>query len=214
MRTLSHTSVAAAEVRGYPLRRHAGTRLEGGRAFAVVSGIGRPRTWQYASTHALRGFRDGIEKAQGHGRGDERLHAAYRSARSELASACNMLIEREPPDAALLGLLVDQGILHVLVAGPGRAYLHRRGTPKRLTRGTDSGPGMLRTQAAQSSVALDSGDLILAGSISAFSARAVEQAAEILNADPEVPPPVLASVLTEPAAEAGVGAIALVIRAI
>jgi hypothetical protein len=72
--------------------------------------------------------------------------------------------------------------------------------------------GMLDGDPMHVTIAAEPGDLVLAGSASAFSASAVGRVASALQNDPNVPPAVLAALLTEPASKAGVGAVALALR--
>ena len=129
-----------------------------------------------------------------------------------LADACECLVEKQVPDVVLLALLVDAGVLHVLSAGAGRVYVQRAGTPQRLTPREDPRDGLLFAAATRSSISLEPGDLVLAGSVSAFSVRGVARLAAVLDEDAKTSPEVLVSVLTEPAALAGVGAAAIAMR--
>ena len=111
-------------------------------------------------------------------------------------------------------MLLEHGALHVVTAGAGRVYVQRAGTPKRLTPREDVREGLLEAQATQSSLPLEPGDLILAGSVSAFSIRAVARLAALLEADTTAAPAVLVDILVEPAALAGIGAAAAAIRVV
>src|SRR5690606_25241288 len=109
-------------------------------------------------------------------------------------------------------LLFDQGELHVVSAGPVRAYLHRKGKPQRLTPREEPTGGVLRSAVSHCSISLEPGDLVMLGSVSAFSMRAISQVVTVLQSDPKTSPSVIASVLTDPAGQAGVGAAAAVLR--
>ncbi len=201
------------------LSRHAAVRLEGGRSLAVSSGLGPPRLWSFSTRATLGGFTAGLDETKpstasqpGARRGIERgLYVAER-ARAFLAEACDQLVERQAPDASLVAALVSEGSLHVVSAGPGRVYLHRRGKPQRLTPRDEPTGGLLHAHVTHCSTPLEPGDLVLAGSVSAFSMRSIAQVVSVLAADPQVAPSVLASLLTDPAAQAGVGAAAVVLR--
>lgn len=208
----AHVIVAPAEVRDVPLRRHAAVRLDGGRAFALSTGVGSPRLWSYATKPALLGFGKGLDS--GHGLDpDARLNHAYQLSRAELVSACNVLIERNVPDATLFAVLLHHGGMHYIGAGAARAYLHRAGKPTRLTpRDADANKGLLRGEAFHGSAPVQPGDLVMMGSDSAFSAASVGRVANVLQEDPSAPPSIVASLLTEPARKAGVGAAAVVLR--
>ena len=211
MRTDSHQSVARARVRTGELARHQIAKLEGGRAWIVAGGLGLPRLWGYGTTHALDAYAKSLEGARGRP-ATERLDGALAASRRALVAACECLVEKQVPDVVLLALLVDAGTLHVLSAGASRVYVQRGGTPQRLTPREDPRDGLLFAEATRSSMALEPGDLILAGSVSAFSVRGVARLAAVLEEDLRASPSVLVSVLTEPAALAGVGAAAIALR--
>ena len=213
-------SISRSRVREGELTRHAAARLENGRSFAVTSGLGLPRGWSYSTSAVMWGFSAGLDETKpspsasqpGVIRGAQRaLHVADRARRS-LVDACDRLVERQAPDASLVAVLIDQGELHVVSAGPGRVYLHRAGKPQRLTPRDEVGGGLLRAHVTHCSSPLEPGDLIMAGSVSAFSMKSIAQTVSALSADPRTPPSVLANVLTEPAGQAGVGAAAIVLR--
>ncbi len=212
LRTESHISVARAHVREGELTRHSGGRWEGGRAFAIVSGLGLPRTWWIANGAVLRGLEQGLDESKVDRRGVERLVHACDRARSVLAETCDQLVEKALPDAALAAVLFDGGELHVVSAGPARVYLHRSGKPQRLTPREETPNGVLRARFSHCSATLEPGDLVMAGSASAFSMKSIAQVVSVLQQDIKTPPAVLASLLTDPADQAGAGAAAIVMR--
>lgn len=211
MRTDAHISVARADLRGGELTRHTARRYESGRCFAVSTGLGLPRTWALSIDATLEGFERGLTGSVGVAP-EERLRLAVTEARASLAHWCDHLIERLLPDATLAALLLADGHLHVMSAGPGRVYIQRAGRPKRLTGREESQGGLLRARPSVCSAPLEPGDLVLAGSATAFSMSAIAKAMSVLSAAPDTPPAVLASLLTEPATKAGVGAAAIVLR--
>lgn len=211
MRTDAHISLAKANVRKGQLSRHLARRFEGGRAFAVSSGLGLPRTWGLSTKHALDGFEHSLVDSKG-AEPSGRLQDAVSAARSAVAKACDSLVERILPDATLVGLILSEGQLHVMSVGPGRVYLQRGGTPKRLTAREEEHTGLLRARPSICSTPVEPGDLVLAGSVTAFSMSSIAKAVSVLTADPSTPPSVLGSLLTDPAAKAGVGAAAVVLR--
>ena len=212
MRTEAHISVAKADIRSGQLTRHAARRMEAGRAFAVSTGLGLPRTWSLATASALDGFERHLSESGG-APGQARLGDAVSAARSALADTCDQLVERLLPDATLVALLFDAGQLHVMSVGPGRVYVQRDGQPKRLTaRDDEEKAGLLRARPSVCSTEVSPGDLVLAGSLTAFSMSSIAKAMSVLSEDPKTQPAVLASLLTEPAAKAGVGAAAAVVR--
>jgi hypothetical protein len=213
MRAESHISTTRTTVREGEIARHHAVKLEGGKAFAVATGLGLPRTWPMATRAILKGFEEGLDASRGkgpHGVG-RALHCAER-ARVSLADECDRLVERQVPDAAFVAALLDHGELHVVSAGPIRAYLHRKGKPQRLTPREEPAGGVLRSAVSHCNLSLEPGDLVMMGSVSAFSMRAISQVVTILTADPKTSPAVIASVLTDPAGQAGVGAAAIVLR--
>lgn len=215
MRSDGHASVAPAEVRGTPLARHGIGEYDGGRAFAIVEANGWPRLWGYAVRAVMGGLAASFADLKDKRRemeGDDILLAATKAARAALVTSCNSLVERQVPDASMTAVLLHRGELHVMRVGPGRVYVHRDGQPQRLTPRDDNDAGLIDGQTTLARLALDAGDLVLAGTASAFSTRSVGRVASVLQSDPDVPPAVLASLLTDPARKAGVGAGALALR--
>ncbi len=210
MRPEAHLSVVEAEVRQRALPRHRALRLESGRAFAIAGAQGPPRLWGLVLDAALAGFERVFEET--HRAGAARLQAAVEAAQEELSRRTHALVEHTLPDAILVSLLADHDELHVMSVGASRVYLQRRGQPQRLTPREDPPEGLREGTPVRCSVALEPGDVVLAGSVSAFSVQAVAKLASVLEADPRTPPSVLATLLTEPAAKAGVGAAGLVLR--
>ncbi len=129
-----------------------------------------------------------------------------------MANRVNSLIERSIPDTTFAGVLIDQGTLHVMSAGPARVYLHRRGKAQRLTQRDEITVGVLEGKAIRTQLDLEPEDVVLLGTGSAFSSKAVTKLASVLEADARTPVSVLASLLTEPAGVAGAGAAAIVLR--
>jgi serine/threonine protein phosphatase PrpC len=211
VKTDGHISVARAEVRSGALTRHVAARYDGGSCYLVSTGLGLPRTWSIATDAVLDGFEKGLTASAADAPA-ERLKLAVNQARSSLVERCDHLVERIHPDATLVALLLAEGQLHVISAGPGRVYLQRGGRPKRLTARDDSNQGLLRARPSVCTTPIEPGDLLLAGSVTAFSMSAVAKAISVLTQDPGTTPAVLASLLTEPAAKAGVGAAAIVLR--
>lgn len=210
MRADAHISLSRAEVGAGALARHAARRLDNGRTFVVVEGIGAPRTWGLILEATLDGFARGLEGSDQ--RGAERLEDAFFEARESLAKLGETIIERVLPDAMIVAVSIDKGELHVLSAGKGRAYLHRRGRAQRLTPREDLDKGLLEAVTGRASTHLEPDDVVLVGSLSAFSTRSIEKLSSVLGADQKTAPAVLADVLTEPATRAGAGAAAIVLR--
>ncbi|MBX3248459.1 MAG: hypothetical protein KF901_14865 [Myxococcales bacterium] len=203
--------MALTEVRRATLAKHAVVRTAPGH-YAMASAGGRPRLWQYATRAALGGYQRGVASAAD-ARGTALVERGWLGAQRGLVEAVNALVERQVPDADFLAVHLDPDGLHVLSVGDVRAYLHRgRKRPKRLTPREHGEGGILEGEPARLTFAPDPGDLVLAGSASAFSAEAIGRVAAVLASDPNTPPAVLAALLTEPAEQAGVGAVALAMR--
>ncbi len=212
MRADYHISVARSDVRGGELARHVARRYESGRVYLVCSGLGWPRTWGLATRAVISGFERALSATE-NVEPAERLKQAFSEGRTALADLCDTLVERTLPDATLVAFTLVDGQLHVMGAGTGRVYLQRSGKPKRLTSREESKEGgLLRARPSVCSTAMEPGDLVLAGSVSAFSVSSIAKAVTVLTEDAQTAPGVLASLLTEPAAKAGVGAAAIVLR--
>jgi hypothetical protein len=157
VRTDAHLSVTPAEVRHAPLSRHEARRYEGGQAFAVSTGLGLPRTWAWATGHALTGFGAALEGTRGQ-EASGRLQEAVSGARAALGRACDTLVERLLPDATLVAVILSEGQLHVMSVGPGRVYLHRGARPKRLTARDEERAGLLHARPSICSTPVEPGD--------------------------------------------------------
>lgn len=211
MRADGHISIARTDVRDGELTRHVARRFDSGRAYAIATGLGMPRTWGISTGAVMEGFAHGLEETKSADAG-ERLKAAVSRARAAVAEHCDRLVERLLPDATLVALVLGEGELHVMSVGPGRVYIQRSGRPKRLTARDEESGGILRARPAVCTTPLEPGDLVLAGSVTAFSMSSIAKAMSVLDQDADTAPAVLASLLTEPAAKAGVGAAAVVLR--
>lgn len=212
MRADAYVSTARAEVGTGRLTRHAARRFDSGKSFVVSTGIGLPRTWHLTTDVVIDGFAAGL--AETRARDVETLSHAYEAARERLRKRCDQLLEKMVPDASLTAACIGATELDVVSVGPGRVYLHRGGQPQRLTPRDESETGVLRGIAAKCSVPLELGDVILIGSSTAFSVKSIAKLASVLEADPKTAPSVLASLLVEPAAQAGAGAAAIVFRVV
>ncbi|MEM9074638.1 MAG: hypothetical protein AAGE52_39450 [Myxococcota bacterium] len=210
MRADGHTSVAPATVGSGELRKYVVRRLDEGQTWAIAAASGAPRLWSYGSTAALHGFESGFADDL---RGIPRLQRAVGQARRSFLNACGALIERRMPDVAFLALALDGASIHVVCAGNVRAYVFRGRQSQRITPRVDHESGLLDGRIATASEPLNGGDLVMAGSASAFSTRAVGRVSAVLQGDPQTPPAVIANLLTDPARKAGVGAAAVVLRA-
>jgi hypothetical protein len=205
-----HLRTCTEQMRGRSVNRCASRVMDGGSLTIIACGFGLPRLWSMAATAVVDGFVHGYTTAGGKGRA--RIDTAVRIARESLTKQCETLVERLVPDVAFVAVVLDGDIAHVVNAGPARAYLHRGTEPKRLTPREESREGILRAPLAHSSVSLAPRDLLLLGTESAFSVRAIGKLSNMLapGADPD------ASAVTEallgPAVEAGVAASAAALR--
>ena len=212
MRTDAHISISKADVRMGQLTRHVAREFERGCTFAVTTGLGLPRTWGLSTDAVLAGFEKGLAETTNVSDPGQRLRSLTSSARGSLANACDNLVERVLPDATLVGLILADGFVHVMSAGPGRVYVQRDGRPKRLTAREEQRGGLLKARPAICSTPVQTGDLVLAGSVTAFSMSSIGKAIGVLVEDPHTSPAVLGNLLTEPAGRAGVGAAVIVLR--
>ena len=215
MRSVGHFSLSPETVREGAIHRDAVIRLSRDPCWVLSSAIGPPRAWPYATRAVLSGFEQSMAQSEQLPVAD-RLRRGHDDARAALRLACESLIEKEPPDATLIAVCLEPHAVQVLNVGGGRVYIQRKGQPERLTDRSafDSGApdGLVHGEATLATRELRSGDLILAGSATAFSSESVNRVATVLDSDPKVPPSVLASLMTEPARRAGQGSAALALR--
>jgi len=213
MRLEANIDVARAKLRRASVIRGTAHKLEGGKTFLVIEPVGRPRLWNLSVDAVMDGFMEGLARAS-HLRGEAKLREATGAARALLVRRCESLIERELPDVGILAMHLDGGDLHVHASGPCRAYLHRRRRTERVTsREDDESTGLLVSAASEARITLEPDDLLLAGSVTAFSSAAVSRVATVLERDPGASTAVIAQLLTEPAEQAGTGAAIIVARA-
>jgi hypothetical protein len=166
---------------------------------------------------ALGGFREGLERPSD-GRVSTRLHQGFDAAQRRVQARVDGLIERRRPDVGLLALAVEPspgsaGILHVLCLGPARAYLQRRRNMRRLSPRDDRLEGVLKAAPTWCAEALEAGDLLFGGSLTAFSEVALEELRVEFDGGQLVSPGKLVQDLNKPAANGGLGAAAFAFRA-
>lgn len=212
MRSDSYISTVRTSIREGELSRYGALRLDAGRAFAVAAGVGLPRTWAPATRAVLESFELGFHEARSGEGGAERIVACAERARLGLSDFCESLIERELPDVAFAAASIIGDELHIAASGAIRAYLHRQGKPQRLTPRDEPDGGILSNPISHCSSSLEIADLVMLGSVSAFSMQAISRVIAVLASDPRTAPSVIAALLTEPASQAGVGAAAVVMR--
>jgi hypothetical protein len=209
VRVESHVSLIKPRVRGRDLARHGSLALAAGRVIALAEAVGAPRLWGWMLSTALDGFRRTLEQLPT-AAADQRVGAAVEGAMASVNARRDGLIERFLPDATCLGLYLDGGTAYVATSGNTRVYVQRHAqVPKRITPAeATTGSG----RAIRCEHDIEPGDVVLAGSVSAFSTQAIEKVTRVLREDQAPTPQVLATLLTEPAAQTGAGALAIVLR--
>src|SRR4051812_16018688 len=151
------------------LHQHAVRLIDDGPVFLLAVALGAPRLWDYLLGGALDGFEDGYQRAHD-GRTTTRLHQGMLVAQQFARRRVENLIERRMSDVGLLALALDvapseEPVLHVLSAGPLRAYLHRPGSAlRRLGPEQPSAEPLLKTNASWSAAPVRPNDLVLAAS--------------------------------------------------
>lgn len=179
------------------------------RDFAALGAIGRPRLWAETLSVAAAAF--------------ERQTASDLTSKTfavqrQLARWAGTLLERDKPDVAVAAIRLSPSEadgriqLDLVTAGPGRVYLYRKGEPVRLSPRDEPRAGLLREKPTVAQTSLAVGDLLLMGSVSAFSVRSMAQIASTIHESPDVPMTTLVHQLVDPAKRTGVGAAAVAIR--
>jgi hypothetical protein len=195
---------------GY-LRQHEVSVLAAERTLVMATALSAPRLWGSLLDAALAGFREGLARPH-NGRASTRLHQAFDGTQKRVRTLAESLIERRVPDVGLLALTVEGNLLHVLCLGPARAYLHRRGSIRRLSPRDDRAEGVLKASPTWCAEELEEGDLVFAGSLSAFGDEALHTLRAQLESGFLVPTRKIVEDLNKPAAAAGIGAAAMAFR--
>jgi len=203
--------VQRARVGNGTLRQHDVRRLEQGRTLALAVALAPPRLWSYLVDAALDGFGDGFHRPHD-GRMSTRMHQGLRVGQQALRTRVEALIERRPPDVGLMALSLEDSVLHVLCAGPMRAYLHRQGTTRRLSAREESDQGMLKLAPSWSAEQVAPGDLVFVTSVADGQAPGLDAVRAALDEGRPLAPHDVVQQLTEPAAERGIGAVAIAYR--
>lgn len=192
------------------LRQYDARSFENGRMFALFGAMGPPKLWGYALDAAMRGFEEGLARPHD-GSMSSRLHQALDGARSRLRLRISMLIERRTADVTLVALGFDGPIVHVLCVGPGRAYVRRAKKLRRLSPREERAEGLLRATPAFCAETLLSGDVIIAGSLSACSELSLSALQEAFGKTRDLAPEQIVKLLNEQAGARGLGAGSLAI---
>lgn len=210
MRIDGHVSSTPAKVRRSALTRDASWLAPDARTLVIANGMGSPRLWSGSVSTVCAAVRRTLEA-----RADEEtrvaFETAYHEARKALREHSSGAIDQWSVDVALLIVrLLDDKIV-ALTAGPMRVYLAGTAAPKRLSP-READKGILEGSSNVSEATIARGDIVLAGSEDAFSVRGVARLGKVIGDNPKTRAQVLASLLTEPARDAGVAAVAAAIR--
>jgi hypothetical protein len=211
-----HVSITKARIREGLLRQHAIQIFPAGEPGAsetivLATALSAPRLWGFMLDAALAGFAEGLGRPSD-GRASTRLHQAFDGAQRRVRARAEGLIERRPPDVGLLALGLDGKILHVLCLGPARAYLQRRRSIRRLSPRDDRAEGVLKAAPTWCAEETEPGDLLMAGSLTAFSEQALAPLRTQMESGFALPPRKIVEDLNKPAAAQGLGAAAFAFR--
>lgn len=200
------TGVAQGELRQSDVRSFAD-----GRVLSLASALGPPRLWGYGLDAVFAGIAEGLERPHD-GRLITQLHQAFEGARQRLRSQVDALVERHRCDVGLALLALDASSLHVLCAGPVRAYLRRLDTVRRLTPNDDRSEGLLKVPASAHTERVEPGDLVVAGSLTAFCDESLQRLGTALAHDHLLPPHTVIELLNASAAGSRRGVSSLALR--
>lgn len=206
-----HVAVTRARIGTGYLRQHEVLQLVDEQTLVLATALSSPRLWGCMLDAAMDGFREGLSRPHD-GRTSTRLHQAFDGTQKRVRLFADSLIERRIPDVGLLALAVEGHQLHVLCLGPARAYIHRRGAIRRLSPRDDRAEGVLKAAPTWCVEELEAGDLLFAGSLSAFSEEALAGLRAQLESGAPLPPRKIVEDLNKAAATAGIGAAALAFR--
>jgi hypothetical protein len=177
----------------------------------LATALSAPRLWGFMLDAALAGFEEGLARPND-GRASTRLHQAFDGAQKRVRARAEGMIERRLPDVGLLALALDGRILHVLCLGPARAYLQRRRSIRRLSPRDDRAEGVLKAAPTWCAEETEAGDLLMAGSLTAFSDQALGPLRTQMEGGFALPPRKVVEDLNKPAAAQGLAAAALAFR--
>lgn len=203
--------VRRAQVRGGALRQHDVYMLDEQRTLVLGVALGPPRLWSYLLEVALGGFVEGYEQPHD-GRASTRLHQGLRYAQQRTRARVEALIERRQPDVGLLALSVEGPLLHVLTAGPLRAFVHQQRRCRRLGPRSESEAGMLKGASTWTAEQVEPGDLLFAGSFEACTPAALEALEQQLQHDRTLSVQTVVELLNREAAANGSAALAVAMR--
>jgi len=206
-----HSAVQRATIGTAAIRQHDLRVLEQGRTVVLGVALGPPRLWSYLLAGTLDAFDDGFHRPHD-GRMSTRLHQGLRVAQQALRTRVDSLIERHPSDVGLMALALEAGVLHVLCAGPLRAYLHRRKSTRRLSAREEGVDGVLKVPPNWCAEQVEAGDLVFVTALSGPQQSALDQLRSELDAGRPLEPKQVVERLIAPAADEGLGGIAVAYR--
>ena len=210
MRLDGHISSTPAKVRRSSILRDASWLAPEQDLLVIANGMGSPRLWG-ASVSVVR---DTVVQSLKRNLSDDartRFETAYRDARVALGRESSGAIDQWSVDAALLIVGIADHQVTALTVGPVRVYVAGSMAPQRLSpRGANK--GLLEGSPNIALSEVGRGDIVLAGSEDAFSVRGVARVGSVIGDNPKTRSEVIASLLTEPARDAGVAAVAAAIR--
>jgi hypothetical protein len=204
-------AITKARVGTGQLRQHEVLLLEDEKTLVLATALSSPRLWGSMLDAAMSGFLEGLARPH-NGRASTRLHQAFDGTQKRVRLLSESLIERRVPDVGLLALTLEGKLLHVLCLGPARAYLHRRRSIRRLSPRDDRAEGVLKATPTWCAEELEEGDLLFAGSLTAFGEEALQTLRGQLESGYLLPTRKVVEDLNKPAAAAGIGAAAMAFR--
>jgi hypothetical protein len=204
----SHSGIVRGRAGTNQLRQHDVRAFDEGRTLVLASAFAMPRLWGYALDAAFEGFAEGLGRSHD-GSVTSRLHHALEESRKRLRTRVEALLERKPPDVGLIALSADDACLHVLCCGPGRVYVRHGQRMRRLAPREDRAEGLLKATPAWCVEAIEAGDLVIAGSISACGEASLTALREHLSHDMALDPEAIVQTLNADAAARQIGSAAL-----
>jgi len=206
----THVAITPARIGHSTLFQHAVHQLDAGAVILLATALSAPRLWAHLLAGAIAGFEEGYERAHD-GRASTRLHQGMLVAQQIVRRRVENLIERRMSDVGLLALAREGEVLHVLSAGPARAFLYQAKTLRALGPHDGLAEGLLKVTPSWSAEQIYAGDLIFATSLHAGSDAAITGLRRALRGQPSSPQQVVAW-LNEPASKLGLAAAALALR--
>lgn len=204
----SHSAIVRGRAGSGRLRQHDVRAFDDGRTLVLASAFALPRLWGYALDAAFEGFAEGLDRPHD-GTLTSRLHHALEESRKRLRVRVEALLERKPPDVGVIAVSTDGACLHVLCCGPGRVYVRHGQRMRRLTPREDRAEGLLKATPAWCVEAVEPGDLVIAGSISACNETSLAALREYLGTDVAIDPKAIVETLNADAASRQVGSASL-----